>query len=104
MEADLLHFYGVDLVDWYRGTISTRRVVNLVWQLPQESAFMSMVNDRPRWSFADERLMDVPEAFTGKTHPIRKSVIDAQRKKRQAPAREAALRKAQAHRKKFNKK
>ncbi|GAA3136667.1 hypothetical protein GCM10010466_29350 [Planomonospora alba] len=38
VEADLARFYGVDLVDLYRGRISLRKVYSLVSSLPYDSA------------------------------------------------------------------
>lgn len=100
MEGDLLRFYQVDLLDWYRGTLSTRRLLNLVYQLPRESAFLAALSGRPRRSSVEERIMDIPEALTGKAHPIRAAERQAERAIEQAPARAAALAKAAAHREK----
>lgn len=85
VEADLLEVYGVDILDWYRGVISTRRVLNLVYQLREGSAFIAVIRDQPRHTFADQRLMDIPEALTGKAHPIRKQLSDLKKKQTMAP-------------------
>jgi len=37
LEADLLHHYGVDLLDWHRGRLSTRRLSVLIRYLPRDS-------------------------------------------------------------------
>ncbi|MFQ6200205.1 hypothetical protein, partial [Streptomyces sp. NPDC000405] len=38
LEADLLRHYGVDLLDWHRGTLSSRRLAVLVKHMPRDSA------------------------------------------------------------------
>jgi hypothetical protein len=39
LEADLLRHYGVDLLDWHRGRLSSRRLRVLVEHLPADSSF-----------------------------------------------------------------
>ncbi|GHG76451.1 hypothetical protein [Streptomyces griseocarneus] len=38
LEADLLRHYGVDLLDWHRGELSSRRLSVLVEHMPRDSA------------------------------------------------------------------
>lgn len=40
MEADLLRYYGVDLLDHHRGTLSARRVRVLIEHLPRDAALV----------------------------------------------------------------
>lgn len=39
MEADLLHHYGVDLVDVWRGRLSVRKALNLIDRLPRATHY-----------------------------------------------------------------
>ncbi|MGO3084268.1 hypothetical protein [Ancrocorticia populi] len=75
----------MDILDWYRGTMSTRRLLNLVYQLREGSAFVAVMRDEPRYSFAEQRLMDIPEALTGKPHPVRKRIAEVKKKQEMAP-------------------
>lgn len=38
MEADFQHYYGLDLIDFYRGTLSPRRTAVLALNLPPGAA------------------------------------------------------------------
>lgn len=38
VEADLARFYGLDIADYWRGTLSARRVWTLVTHLPEDAA------------------------------------------------------------------
>ncbi|MEV5239990.1 hypothetical protein AB0K89_12890 [Streptomyces cinnamoneus] len=38
LEADLLRHFGVDLLDWHRGSLSSRRLAVLVKHMPRDSA------------------------------------------------------------------
>jgi hypothetical protein len=40
VEADLLRYYGVDLLDYHRGTLSARRVRVLIEHLPRDAALV----------------------------------------------------------------
>jgi hypothetical protein len=40
VEADLLRFYGVDLLDYHRGRLSTRRLRVLIQHLPKDAALV----------------------------------------------------------------
>ncbi len=101
MEADLQRYYQLDLVDWHRGRLSTRRLLVLVWALPPESAFMARLRGRKRISTAEELLMDIPEALTGKLHPRRQAEQDEKREAERAPKMAAARAKQAARLKKF---
>jgi hypothetical protein len=68
IEADLLRFYRVDLLDFYRGTLSARRLGVLVRQLPVQSALVRSLNDgRPPWSVTDHLIADL-WALAAKAH------------------------------------
>lgn len=60
MEADLCRFYDVDLVDFYRGTLSARKLGVLIRHLPADSALVRALCDgRPPWSTTDTLLADL---------------------------------------------
>lgn len=60
LEADLLRYYGVDLLDWYRGELSSRRLATLVRQLPRDSAFrLAQEGEAAQWSLTDHLLAAV---------------------------------------------
>jgi hypothetical protein len=62
IEADLQHYYGIDLTDLWRGTLTPRRAAVLMANLPQGAAL---------W-----RAMDVPAAWTTAEH-LAASQVDA---------------------------
>lgn len=54
IEADLLRHYGTDLLDWYRGRLSSRRLAVLVKHLPRDSALGRELHDEAAgWSVTD---------------------------------------------------
>ncbi|MFD5631838.1 hypothetical protein [Streptomyces sp. NPDC127072] len=54
LEADLLRHYGVDLLDWHRGRLSSRRLTVLVKHLPRDSATLyELHGEAARWSATD---------------------------------------------------
>jgi hypothetical protein len=58
----------VDLLDFYRGTLSARRLGVLVRQLPVESALVRALNDgRQPWQVTDHLIADL-WALTLKVH------------------------------------
>lgn len=59
MEADLLRYYGVDLLDLYRGVLSVRRLGVLVRGLPPQSATVQAAEPDTRWSLTDHLLAAV---------------------------------------------
>lgn len=60
LEADLLRFYGVDLLDWHRGGLTSRRLSVLVRHLPRESAFVrEREGEAAEWSLTDHLLAAV---------------------------------------------
>lgn len=60
IEADLARYYQVNLVDFYRGRISARRLSVLIQQLPAESRLVTALNDgKPVWTVTDNLLADV---------------------------------------------
>lgn len=55
IEADLQHFYGVELADRYRGRLTDRRLLTLVRQLPTTSALVRAVEpELAAWGLAEE--------------------------------------------------
>ncbi|MGW0535637.1 hypothetical protein [Streptomyces sp. NPDC003032] len=60
LEADLLRHYGVDLLGWHRGELSSRRLAVLVRHLPRDSAFRSAHDgEAAEWSLTDHLLAAV---------------------------------------------
>ncbi len=60
LEADLLRHYGVDLLGWYRGELSSRRLAVLVRHLPRDSAFrLAHEGEAAGWSLGDQLLAAV---------------------------------------------
>ncbi|CAL9506839.1 hypothetical protein SUDANB38_03582 [Streptomyces sp. enrichment culture] len=54
LEADLLRHYGVDLLDWHRGRLSSRRLAVLVRHLPRDSALAREVHgEAADWTATD---------------------------------------------------
>lgn len=76
----MLRFYRVDLLDFYRGTLSARRLGVLVRQLPAESALVRALNDgRPPWMITDHLIADLWALWAKKDHPRR---VEMEAKKR----------------------
>jgi hypothetical protein len=72
IEADLLRFYRVDLLDLYRGTLSPRRLGVLISALPAKSALVRALNGgEPPWSRLEHLIADLWSVFTKKDHPKR---------------------------------
>lgn len=72
LEADLLRFYGVDLLDLWRGRLSLRRLSVLVAGLPSESALWADENGIARgWTLTNLIMADVFHAFAGEPYPGR---------------------------------
>ncbi len=60
IEADLLRYYGIDLLDFYRGTLSGRRLRILLRHMPYDSALVRKMNGgRPGWGLTDHLLADL---------------------------------------------
>jgi hypothetical protein len=54
LEADLLRHYGVDLLDWHRGRLSSRRLAVLVRHMPRDSALARAVHgEAADWDVSD---------------------------------------------------
>jgi hypothetical protein len=57
VEADLLRYYGVDLLDYHRGTLSARRLRVLVEHLPRDAALVRALHgERADWGLAEHLL------------------------------------------------
>ncbi|MEU8616689.1 hypothetical protein [Streptomyces sp. NPDC048623] len=53
----MLRHYGVDLLDWYRGDLSSRRLTVLVKHLPQDGAVQREIHgESAEWSLSDHLL------------------------------------------------
>ncbi|MEV7197194.1 hypothetical protein AB0N81_36110 [Streptomyces sp. NPDC093510] len=54
LEADLLRFYGLDLLDWHRGRLSSRRLATLIRHLPGDGAVARETEgEAAEWSVGD---------------------------------------------------
>lgn len=62
----------MDLLDFYRGTLSARRLGVLVRQLPIESALVRALGDgRQPWTLTDHLIADLWDLWANKDHPVR---------------------------------
>ncbi|GAA2395839.1 hypothetical protein GCM10010420_21730 [Streptomyces glaucosporus] len=60
LESDLLRHYGVDLLDWHRGRLSSRRLAVLLRHLPRDSALARELHgEAADWSVTDHLLATV---------------------------------------------
>lgn len=46
-------------MDFYRGTLSARRLGVLIRQMPADSTLVTALNDGPRWSTTDNLIADL---------------------------------------------
>ncbi|QDH92459.1 tail assembly chaperone [Gordonia phage Dmitri] len=102
VEADLLRFYNVDLLDLWRGRLSLRRLSTLLLHLPKDSALAIATNGGTSpWSLTDILLADL-WVITGKArwgkkaadeHPLRKVQL-RKRSNARKQARKASLARA----------
>jgi hypothetical protein len=57
LEADQLRHYGVDLLDWHRGRLTSRRLAVLVRHLPRDSSTLREIHgEAADWSAAEHLL------------------------------------------------
>jgi hypothetical protein len=66
LEADLLEFFGVDLLDLWRGRLSIRRLNALIRSLmakPGRSALLQAVDERASWSESEYMMARVSDAL-----------------------------------------
>ncbi len=57
MEADLLRYYGVDLLDYHRGRLSARRLRVLVEHLPRDAALVRELHgETTEWGLTEHLL------------------------------------------------
>lgn len=62
----------MDLLDFYRGTLSVRRLGVLVRHLPADAALVRALNDgRPQWMTTDHLIADLWALWAKKDHPVR---------------------------------
>lgn len=65
----------MDLLDFWRGRLSPRRLAVLITGLPSESATIrALSGDAADWTLTNHLLADVFAALTGKDHPVREEV------------------------------
>lgn len=64
LEADLLRYYGVDLLDFYRQSLTLRRLCILVTHLPGDAAVWRTVYPDDGWSRTDVLLLAVERRIT----------------------------------------
>ncbi len=65
LEADLQRWYGLDLLDFYRGRLSLRRLCVLVGHLPPEAALWRIRDPRGGWNRTDSLLLGIERRVTG---------------------------------------
>ncbi|MEV3860711.1 hypothetical protein AB0J38_41180 [Streptomyces sp. NPDC050095] len=66
LEADLLEFFGIDLLDVWRGRLSLRRIGVLIDALvkkPGRSTLLAAMDERASWSESDYLLARVSDAL-----------------------------------------
>lgn len=66
LEADLLEFFRVDLLDLWRGRLSLRRIGVLIDSLmkkPGRSTLLEAMDERSRWSEADYLLARISDGL-----------------------------------------
>lgn len=57
VEADLVRYYGVDLLDYYRGRLSARRLRVLLQHLPRDSALVRALHgEAAEWGLSEHLL------------------------------------------------
>lgn len=104
MESDLLHFYQLDLLDFWRGQLTPRRLFTLITRLlrNEKSELATALNDGTRPMTRQEILLADLWTLTGKArwgkkapdaHPIR-AAQQKHRSSKRKQARSAALARA----------
>lgn len=66
LEADLLEFFGVDLLDLWRGRLSIRRVgvlINSLMKKPGRSTLLEAMDERTRWGESEYLLARISDAL-----------------------------------------
>lgn len=67
-----MRFYRIDLLDFFRGTLSARRLGVLVRQLPVESALVRALNGgQTPWGSLEHLVADLWAQQAGQDHPVR---------------------------------
>lgn len=99
MEADLQHYYRIDLLDYYRGTLTARKLHVLIDQLPYDSATATSQNGGvPVWSPGDHLTADLWSLIVAVNSPKDSPYVEQPRRaemERQAHARDKESRIAQ---------
>lgn len=64
--------YGIDLLDFYRGTLSVRRLGVLVRELKADSSLVRALNGgQLPWSNLEHRVADLWALWAKQDHPVR---------------------------------
>lgn len=66
LEADLFEFFGIDLLDLWRGRLSLRRVgvlINSLMKKPGRSTLLEAMDERTRWGESDYLLARISDAL-----------------------------------------
>jgi hypothetical protein len=90
LESDLLRYWQVDLLDFWRGGLSVRRLSKLVATLPTDSATTRRFSKSEKgWDLHAFLLADLFHAFTGSEHPSRPQPAASSKSSRYAETRAA---------------
>ncbi|WP_416972539.1 hypothetical protein [Streptomyces sp. 4F14] len=79
LEADLLEFFSVDLLDLWRGRLSLRRVGVLIRSLmskPGRSTLLMAMDERARWPEGDYMLARISDALELSNYLFLKANVD----------------------------
>lgn len=60
----MLRFYNLDIGDWWRGDLSSRRVLLLLEQLPEDSSFFRARYTGDRWTETQHLLAFIADQIT----------------------------------------
>lgn len=59
IEADLARYYHLDIADWHQGGMSSRRLLALLEQLPDDSAYKTVFERAGQWPVWQQMLKTV---------------------------------------------
>jgi hypothetical protein len=59
IEADLARYYHLDIADWHQGVMTSRRLLALLGQLPDDSAFKTEFERAGQWPVWKQMLKTV---------------------------------------------
>ena len=64
IEADLQHYYRLDIADWHTGKLSSRRMLALLEHLPEDSAYKTAFERDGQWPVWKQMLKTVANETT----------------------------------------